>query len=154
MHHEILSEEESFSEFYEDIFSDSLSDIYTSVSEDDRSSEYGSDSDNADIRPTERQKALAIDSDKDSERETHTAGERSFASTEAWLEDNISRELEDFTGASGVTTEGNNPQNVSEITIYFGLVKTKIASHRQQFLHKILWSIMSGVGAGDTGIEI
>ena len=53
-----------------------------------------------------------IECDKESEHEAHTAGERHFASTEAWIEDNVSRELEDFTGASGVTTEGN----VSEVT--------------------------------------
>ena len=116
MHHEILSEEESFSEFYEDIFSDSLSDIYTSVSEDDSSLEYSSDSDDVNIRPTKRQKTLVIDSDKESVNETHGAGEGSFASTEEWTEDNISIQLEDSTGVSGVTIECNNSQSVSEIT--------------------------------------
>ena len=38
MHHEILSEEEFFGEFYADTFSDCPNDIYTSVSEDDSSS--------------------------------------------------------------------------------------------------------------------
>ena len=55
-HHEILSEEELFSEFYADTFSDCLSDICTSVSEDESSSEYSSDSDDVNIRPTKRQK--------------------------------------------------------------------------------------------------
>ena len=36
------------------IFADSPSDIYTSVSEDDSSSEYSSDSDNVNIRPTKK----------------------------------------------------------------------------------------------------
>ena len=93
-----------------------MSDKYTSVSEDDRSSEYSSESDAENIRPTKRKKTLVIDCDKEIEHETHTAGECSLVSTEAWIEDNVSRELEDFTGASGVTTEGNNPQNISEVT--------------------------------------
>ena len=37
MHHEIFSEEEFFSEFYADTFSDYQSDIYTSILEDDGS---------------------------------------------------------------------------------------------------------------------
>ena len=57
-HHKILSKE-FFGEFYADTFSDRLSDIYTSVSEDDRSSEYNSDSDDVTIRPTKRQKNLS-----------------------------------------------------------------------------------------------
>ena len=89
-HHEILSEEVVFGEFYADTFSDCPSDIYTSVSEDDSSSEYSSDSDDVNIRPTKRQKTLVIDSDTESENETHGAGECSFASTEEWIEDNIS----------------------------------------------------------------
>ena len=55
-------------------------------------------------------------SDTESENETHSAGERSFASTEEWIEDNISWKLEDFTGVSGVAIECNNPESVSEIT--------------------------------------
>ena len=43
MHHEIMSEE-FFGEFYANTVSDCLSNIYTSVSEDDSSSEYRSDS--------------------------------------------------------------------------------------------------------------
>jgi hypothetical protein len=31
-----------------------------------------------------------IDSDTESENETHGAGERAFASTEEWIEDNVS----------------------------------------------------------------
>jgi len=47
-HRKILSEKEFFSKFY----ADCPSDIYTSVSEDDSSSEYSSDSNNVIIRPT------------------------------------------------------------------------------------------------------
>ena len=82
MHHEILSEEEFFREFYADIFSDCLSDIYTSVSENDSSSEYSSDSDDVNTRPTKRQKTIVTDSDMESVNETHGAGEGSFVSTE------------------------------------------------------------------------
>ena len=71
MHHDISSVEEFFSEFYADTFSDCPSNIYTSVSEDDNSSEYSSDSDNVNIRPIKRQKTLVIDSDVESENETH-----------------------------------------------------------------------------------
>ena len=49
MHHKLLSKE-FFGEFYAGTFPDCLCDIYTSVSEDDSSSDYSSDSD--DIRPT------------------------------------------------------------------------------------------------------
>ena len=51
-----------------------------------------------------------------SENETHGAGECSTAFSEEWTEDNISVTLEDFMGVSGVTTDCNNPQSVSEIT--------------------------------------
>ena len=97
MHCKILSEEECFSEFYSDTFSDCLRDIYTSVSEDDSSSEHSSDSDDVNIRPTKRQKTSVIDSYMESENETHGAGE-------------------DFTGVSGVTIECKNPQSASEVT--------------------------------------
>ena len=71
-----------------------------------------------------------IDSDMESENETHSAGECSFASTEEWIEDNISQKL-DFTGVSGVNIECNNPQSVSEITeLIFWPAKIKIAGHR------------------------
>ena len=59
-HHEILSEENFFSEFYADTFSYCPSNIFTSVSEDDSCSEYSSDSDDVTIRPTKRQKTLVI----------------------------------------------------------------------------------------------
>ena len=54
MYWEILSEEEFFCEFYADIFSDYPSDIYTIVSEDDNSSEYSSDFNNMNNRPTKK----------------------------------------------------------------------------------------------------
>ena len=59
-HHEILSEEAFFGEFYADTFSDCPSNINTRISEDDSSSEYTSDSDNVTIRPTKRMKSLVI----------------------------------------------------------------------------------------------
>ena len=52
---------------------------------------------------------------------THGVGECSFASTEEWIEDNISRKLEDFTEMSGITIECSNVKSVSEITkLIFG----------------------------------
>ena len=48
-----------------------------------------------------------IDSDTESENETHSARECSFASTEEWIEDNISRKLEEFTGVSRLTKDCN-----------------------------------------------
>ena len=82
----ILSEVELFSEFYAVTFSDCLSNIYTSVSEHDSSSEYRPDSNNVNIRPTKRQKTLVIDSDIESENETDDTGECSFVSADAWKE--------------------------------------------------------------------
>ena len=79
MHGEILREEEFFGEFYADTFSDCPSNINTSISEDDSSSEYTYDSGDVKIRPTERQKNLT-DSDTDSKNETHGDGECTFAS--------------------------------------------------------------------------
>ena len=76
MHPEILSEEV----FHDFILSDCPSDIYTSISEDDTSSEHSSNSDDVNIRPTKRQKTLEIDSDTESKHETHCTGEGSFAS--------------------------------------------------------------------------
>ena len=90
----------------------SLLDIYTSISEDDSSSEYSSDSDNMNTRPTKRQKTLATDSDTQGENETHSVGGCSFASIEEWIEDNISQKLGNLTGTSGVTMVCNNPQSV------------------------------------------
>ena len=56
-HSEILSEEKLFSESYADTdtFSDWLSNIYTSVTN-DSSSEYSSDSDNVELLDQQRQK--------------------------------------------------------------------------------------------------
>ena len=62
---------EFFSEFYEDIFSDRPNNIYFSVSKDDSSSEYSSDSDSVNNRLTKRQKKLVTYSDTESENETH-----------------------------------------------------------------------------------
>ena len=120
-----------------------MSNIYTSVSEDDSSSEYSSDSDDVNIRPTKRQKTLVIDSDRESANETHGAGECSFASIEEWIQDNISQKLEDCTGVSGVTIECNNPQSVSEITELIFLAGQN-KNHQPQALvsGKIPWSIM------------
>lgn len=53
-HCKILIEGEFFREFYADTFSNCLSDIYRRVSE-DSSSEYNSDLDGVNIRPTKRQ---------------------------------------------------------------------------------------------------
>ena len=110
MHHNSLCEEEFFSEYYADTFSDCLSDICTSVSEDDSSSECSSDSDSVSNRPTKRQNTLVTDSGMES------TGECCFASTEEWIEDSISWKLEDFRGVSGMTTECNKQQSISEIT--------------------------------------
>ena len=54
MNCEILSEEESSSEFDADTFSDCPSNMYTN--EDDNSSEDSSDSDNVNIRPQKDKK--------------------------------------------------------------------------------------------------
>ena len=116
MHHNSLSEEEFFSEYYADAFSNSPSDICTSVSEDDSSSECSSDSDSVSNRPTKRQNTLVTDSEMESKKEIHSAGECSFASTEEWIEDSISWKLEDFRGVSGITTECNKQQSISEMT--------------------------------------
>ena len=79
---------------------------------------------------TTKQKTSVIDSDTESENETHGAGECSFASTEEWIEDNISQKL-DFTGVSGITFECNSLQSVGEITeLIFWLAKIRITSHR------------------------
>ena len=70
-----------------------------------------------------------IDSDRESESENETlgTGESAFASTEEWIQGNISWELEDFTRMTGVTAECNNLRSVSEKTINFWLAKIKIA---------------------------
>ena len=64
------SEWRIFGELYVDTSPDCLSTIYTCVSEDDISSEYSSDSDNVNTRPTKWQGTLMIDSDTRSENET------------------------------------------------------------------------------------
>ena len=69
-HCKILIEGEFFREFYADSFFGCPSDIYTSVLEDDSSSEYSSDTDSVNIKPIKRQKTLVIDSDMESENET------------------------------------------------------------------------------------
>ena len=112
-HHEILSKERLFSEFYASTFYDCLSDMYTSVSEDDSFLEFSSDSNDVIIRLTQRQKTLEIDSDMESENETHGARGYAFAFAEERAKD-ISRKS-DFTGLSGITTEYNHPQSVSEL---------------------------------------
>ena len=104
-HQEILSEEKLFGEFYADTFPDCPSNIHTSVSEDDSSSEYSSNSDKVNIRPTKRQQTLVVDSDMESQHGTYSAGE-------------------DFTGVSGITIKCNKPQSISEITeLIFGWPK-------------------------------
>ena len=107
--HKILSEEKFFGEFYTDTFSDCLSNIYiTGFSEEDNSSEYSSASDCE--YQTNKKKTLVIDSDAESENETHGAGEN-------------------FTG---VTVECDNLQNVSEITeLMFWPAKIKIITNHR-----------------------
>lgn len=107
-HCETSSEEEVIGEFYADIFSYYPSNTYTSVSEDDSSSEYSSDSEDVNIRSTVRPTTLVTDSDTLSEHETQGAGERSLAPIEEWVED-TSRKLEDFIGMSSVTIDYYNP---------------------------------------------
>ena len=87
----ILSKEELCGEFYADIFSHCTSYTCPSGLEDDSSSEYSSDSDKVNIRPTKMQETVVTDSDMESERETHRAGECSFASTEARIAENSRR---------------------------------------------------------------
>ena len=56
MYYKILSKEVFFIEFYADTFSDCLSNTYTSILEDDSSSDYNSDSDDVNIRPKKKDK--------------------------------------------------------------------------------------------------
>ena len=119
----VLSEEH-FGEFYADTFSDCLSNIYISVSEDDNSSEYSSDSDNVNIRPIKRPKTLVIDSEVESENETHRCGGMllCFCRRVNWRQHftKIGR----LYSVSSVTIECNNLQSVSEITeLIFGQPK-------------------------------
>ena len=72
-------------------------------------------------KKTKKTQTLVTVSYMESENETHGVGECSFASTEEWIEDNISRKLEDFTEMSGITIECSNVRSVSEITkLIFG----------------------------------
>ena len=116
--------EERFGEFYADTFSDCPSNIYTSVSEDDNSSEYSSDSDNVNIRPIKRQKTLVIDSDVESENETHQCRRMllCFCGRVNWRQ--RFTKIGKLYRVSGVTIECNNLQSVSEITdLIFGQPK-------------------------------
>ena len=70
-HCETLNEKKRIFQWILCRYLDCPHDICTSVSEDASSSEYGSDSDNVNIRTTKRQKTLVIDSDTKSENETH-----------------------------------------------------------------------------------
>ena len=79
-HCKILIEEEFFGEFYAAPVSDCSSDLYSSVSEDGSSSAYSSDVDDVSIKTKKKTKSLVIDSDTESEHETHGAGEYAFAS--------------------------------------------------------------------------
>lgn len=79
-HCKILIEEEFFGEFYAAPVSDCSSDLYPSVSEDGSSSAYSSDLDDVSIKTKKKTKSLVIDSDTESENETHGAGEYAFAS--------------------------------------------------------------------------
>ena len=63
-------------------------------------------------------------SDTESESEIRGAGECFLASSEEWIKDDISEKLEDFRGVSGITTEYNHPQSVSELAeLIFGWSK-------------------------------
>ena len=53
-----------------------------------------------DIKPIKRQKTLVIDSDIESENETHSDRECYFGSPKEWIEENISWKLENFTAVS------------------------------------------------------
>ena len=55
-HGEILCKDEFLSEFYGNTFSDRLSNVHTSVSEYDSSSEHSSDSDNVNVDQEEDDK--------------------------------------------------------------------------------------------------
>ncbi|MXQ96680.1 hypothetical protein E5288_WYG020502 [Bos mutus] len=119
-------------------FSDYPSNIYTSVSEDDSSSEYSSDSDDVNIRP---KKSLVTGSDRESKNETHGAGDCSLASAEDWIENNLSQKLEDFTVTSGVTIECNNSQSISEGTMMKSLfhVELEHTASMQHFITNKDW---------------
>lgn len=95
--------------------------MYVGVSEDDSSSECSSDSDIVNVRPSKDRNTSVTGSGTESGNETHSARECPFASTEEWMEGNISQKVEDFTVVSGVTVGYNNPQSVCEISgLIFG----------------------------------
>ena len=109
--------EEFISEFSADTFCHCLSNVYTSVSEGDSSSEFRQFwFRQCEDKTNQKTKTLVIDSDTESESETRGARRCSFASTDKWMEDNISRKFEDVTGVSSATIEYNNQQTVSLVT--------------------------------------
>ena len=115
---------ENFLVSFKQILSDSRSNIYISVSGDDGTSEYSSDSDNVNIRPIKRQKTLVIDSDVESENETHQCRRMllCFCGRVNWRQ--RFTKIGKLYRVSGVTIECNNLQSVSEITdLIFGQPK-------------------------------
>ena len=137
MHHEIMRKEALFSEFYESTFSDCLSNIYNSVSEDDNFSEYSSESDNVDW-PTQ-----LLDPHKDKKNYLSYwlwYGKWKWNS-ECWRillwfyrrvdwRQHFMKIRRVYMSVSGVPIEWYNPQSVSEITeLIFWLAKIKIPSH-------------------------
>ena len=85
-----------------------------------------------------------IDSDTESENETHSAGECSCASAEEWVEGNVSWKLEAFIGVWGVTIECDNWQTTSELTeLIFDWPKYKLPATGVNVSAKIPWSVMS-----------
>ena len=80
-----------------------------------------------------------IDSDMESENETHSAGECSCASAEKWIEDNVSWKLEDFIGVWDITIECDNSQSVCEIKeLILSLPKEKLLATGVRFCKKSL----------------
>ena len=119
MHGEILREK-IFSEFYAATFSDCPSNMCTSVSDDDHSSEYSSESDDvklSDWYGTEH------------ENETYSTGEWALASAEEWTEDNTLQKS-DVPGVSGVNIECIDLQSDGEMTMNFCPARGKIDDHR------------------------
>ena len=80
IHHEILSEEEFFGEFYADTYSDWAT--FTLVSQKMTVLQNIVLIHMMWMLHQQRQKTLLIDADTESENKTHRAGERSFVSTE------------------------------------------------------------------------
>ena len=73
MHHEVLSKEEFFSEFYADTLIIETTSIL--MSQKKIVLQISSDSGNVNIRPTKNKKTWVTDSDMESENETHGARE-------------------------------------------------------------------------------